>query len=106
MMYVPYDVCASLCLSIQQTLFRGIQKAAETMGYYQLDPKLAFLCTECEDTQSDLALPADALDYWKCEHKSATVYGKLTDEHLVWCPKEGNNIIITATKPVYRVITM
>ena len=92
----PYDdTCDRFCPSIQQTLFKGIQKAAETLRYHQLVPKLAFLCTECENTQPHLALPADALDYWKCELKPDTVYGKLTDEHLVWCLEKGNTHVTT-----------
>ena len=86
----PYDVCARLCLSIQQTIFIGILKAAWTLGYHQLHPKLAFLCKH-GDTRPHLALPADALDYWKCELQPDTVYGRLMDEHMVWRPDKGNN---------------
>ena len=87
----PYDVHSSLCPSIWHTLIEGIQKAAETLKYSQLVPKQAFLCKH-EDTQPHLALPADAFDYWTCELKPDTVYGHLTDEHLVWCPEKGNNM--------------
>ena len=85
----PQDTCVSFCPSIQLTLFRGIQKAAETLRYLQLVPKLAFLC-KCENTQPHLALPADAFDYWTCELNPDAVYGHLTPEHLVWCPEKGN----------------
>ena len=92
----PYDdVCVHFCPLIQQTLFRGIQKAAETLGYHQLFPKLAFLCIKCENTQPHLALPADTFDYWKCELKPDTVHGRLTDEHLVWCSQKGNMHVTT-----------
>ena len=92
----PYgNVCDRFCPTITKTLFTGIQKAAETLGYHQLFPKLAFLCPRCENTQPHLALPADALDNWKCEHKPDTVYGHLTEKYLVWCPEEGNIQLIT-----------
>ena len=85
----PQDTCVSFCPSIQLTLFRGIQKAAETLRYLQLVPKLAFLC-KCENTQPHLALPADAFDYWTCELNPDAVYGHLTPEYWVWCPEKGN----------------
>jgi len=92
----PYgNVCDHFCPTIMKTLFTGIQKAAETLGYHQLIPKLAFLCPRCENTQPHLALPADALDNWKCEHKPDTVYGHLTEKYLVWCPEKGNIQVIT-----------
>ena len=84
----PYDVCARLCLSIQQTLFRGIQKAAETYRYEQLVPKLAFLCKH-GNNRPHLALPAAALDYWKCQYEPDIVYGRLMKEHMVWHPDKG-----------------
>ena len=52
LMHIYYDdVRACFCLSIQQfeTPFTGIQKAAETIVYHQLVPKLAFLC-KCGNT--------------------------------------------------------
>ena len=85
----PQDTCLSFCQSIQQTLFIGIQKAAETLKYLQLVPKLAFLC-KCKNTQPHLAIPADAFDYWTCELNPNTVYGHLTPEHFIWCPEKGN----------------
>ena len=92
----PYGkVCDRFCPTIRKTLFTGIEKAAETLGYHQLFPKLAFLCPRCENTQPHLALPADALDNWKCELKPDTVYGHLTEKYLVWCPEEGNIQVIT-----------
>ena len=94
----PRDTCDSLCPSIWHTLFKGIQKAAKTLGYFQLAPKLAFLCKH-ENTQPHLALPADAFDYWTCELNPDTVYGHLTPEHFVWCPEKGN-------KRKLNVITM
>ena len=84
----PYDdVCVRFCPSIQQTLFRGIQKASETLGYHQLVPKLAFLC-QCGNTPH-LALPADVFDNWKCELEPNKVHGHLTHKYLVWCPEKG-----------------
>ena len=85
----PHDTCISFCPLIWHTLFNGIQKAAETLKYRQLVPKLAFLC-RCKNAQPHLALPADAFNYWTCELNPDTVYGHLTDEHLVWCPEKGN----------------
>ena len=85
----PYDnVCVRFCPSIQQTLFRGIQKAAETLGYHQLFPKLAFLC-KCGNTPH-LALPADMFDNWTCELEPNKMHGHLTHKYLVWCPEKGN----------------
>ena len=85
----PYDdVCVHFCPSIQQTLFRGIQKAAETLGYHQLSPKPAFLC-KCGNTPH-LAIPADAFDKWTCELEPNKVHGHLTHKYLVWCPEKGN----------------
>ena len=84
----PYDVCACLCLSIQQTLFRGIQKAVETFRYKQLVPKLAFLCKH-GNNRPHLALPAAALNYWKCQYEPDRVHGRLMNEHMVWHPDKG-----------------
>ena len=92
----PYgSVCDRFCPTIMKTLFTGIQKAAETLGYHQLFPKPAFLCPRCENTQPHLALPADALDNWKCELEPNTVYGHLTEKYLVWCPEKGNMHLTT-----------
>ena len=85
----PHDMCVSFCPLIWHTLFKGIQKAAETLKYRQLVPKLAFLC-KCKNAQPHLALPADAFNYWTCELSPDTEYGHLTAEHLVWCPEKGN----------------
>ena len=85
----PYDdVCVDICPLIQQTLFRGIQKAAETFGYHQLFPKLAFLC-KCGN-MPHLALPADMFNNWMCELEPSKVHGHLTHKYLVWCPEKGN----------------
>ena len=87
----PHDVCDSLCPSIWLTLYEGIQKAAETLKYYQLVPKQAFLCKHGTDHYTQhLALPAEALNYWKCELNPDSVFGSLRDEHKVWLPKKGN----------------
>ena len=94
----PHDMCISFCPLIWHTLFKGIQKAAETLKYRQLVPKLAFLC-KCKNAQPHLALPADAFNYWTCEFNPDTVYGHLTAKHLVWCPEKGN-------KTNLHVITM
>ena len=83
----PYELCVRLCPLIQQTLFWGIQKAAETLRYSQLVPKLAFLCKH-ENKRPHLALPTDAFDYWKCEINPETQFGPLTNEHIMW---KGNN---------------
>ena len=77
-----HDVCVFLCPSIVHTLFEGIQKAAETLKYSKLVPKQAFLCQH-GNTRPHLALPADAVDYWKCELNPDTS-GPLTYEHKVW----------------------
>ena len=87
----PYDIRSRLCQSIWHTLIEGIQKAAETLKYQQLVPKQAFLCKH-ENTQPHFALPTDTFDYWKCELIPDTVYGRLTDEQLVWCSEKGNNM--------------
>ena len=94
----PHDMCVSFCPLIWHTLFKGIQKGAETLRYHQLVPKLAFLC-RCKSAQPHLALPANAFDYWTCELNPDAEYGHLTDEHLVWCPEKGN-------KTNLHVITM
>ena len=78
-----HDVCISLCPSIWQTLTEGIQKAAETLKYPKLVPKQAFICEHKNCTRQHLALPADAVDYWKCE-LNPDMSGPLTDEHKVW----------------------
>ena len=75
-------VCANLCPTIWHTLFQGIRKAANTLRYKQLVPRLAFLCKH-GNTQPHLALPVNALDYWKCEREPDKEYGRLKDEHLV-----------------------
>ena len=85
----PRDIYSRLCPSIWQTLREGIQKAAETLKYPKLVPKQAFLCKH-GNTQPHLALPADAVDYWKCE-LNPDISGPLTHEHKVWCRKKGNN---------------
>ena len=85
----PRDTCVSFCPLIWHTLLKGIQKAAETLKYHQLVPRLAFLC-RCENAQPHLAYPADAFNYWTCELNPDTVYGHQTAEHLVWCPEKGN----------------
>jgi len=81
------DICVHSCPSIQDTLFEGIHKAAETLKY-QLVPKQAFLCKH-KNTRPHLALPADAFDYWKCELYS-DISGPLKEEHKVWLPKKSN----------------
>ena len=81
------DICVHLCPSIWQTLVEGLQKVAETLKY-QLVPKQAFLCKH-NNIRPHLALPADALDYWKCKLNPDTS-GPLTDEHKLWLPKKGN----------------
>ena len=82
-----HDVCVCLCRSIHDTLFKGIQKAAETLKYSKLIPKQAFLCKH-GNTQPHLAIPADAVGYWKCELNPDTC-GPLTNQHKVW---KGNNL--------------
>ena len=82
-----HDVCVCLCRSIRDTLFEGIQKAAETLKYSNLIPKQAFLCKH-ENTQPHLAIPADAVGYWKCELNPDTS-GPLTNQHKMW---KGNNL--------------
>ena len=84
----PYDVCVSFCPSIQQSLFRGIQEAADTLRYHQLVPKLAFVCNH-ESTRPHLALPAKAFDYLKCQ-LNPKKFDHLTEKHRVWCPDKGN----------------
>ena len=81
------DICVCLCPSIWHTLFEGIQKAAETLKYSKLVPKQAFLCKH-GNTQPHLALPADAVGYWKCALNPDTS-GPLMNEHKVW---KGNNL--------------
>ena len=81
----PYEVCVRLCHSIQQTLFWGIHKAAETFRYSQLVPKLAFLCTH-DNTRPHLAIPS--FDFWKCDINPETQFGPLTTKHRMW---KGNN---------------
>ena len=71
----PYEICVQLCPSIWYTLFEGIQKVAEILRYHKLLPKLAFLCKH-RNVQPHFALPADAFNYWKCELRPDTVYGK------------------------------
>ena len=88
----PYEVCVRLCWSIQQTLFRGIQKATETLRYSQLVPKLAFLCKH-DNTRPHLALPSDAFDFWKCEINPETQFGPLANEHKVWKGKNTSTVI-------------
>ena len=82
-----HDICVRLCPSIWQTLDEGIQKAAETLKYSELVPKLAFICKQHKNTRPHLALPNKAFDHLKCELNQDTS-GKLTDEHKVW---KGNN---------------
>ena len=77
-----HDVCVCLCQSIRDTLFEGIQKAAETLKYSKLIPKQAFLCKH-GNTQPHLAIPADAVGYWKCE-LNPDASGPLTNQHKVW----------------------
>ena len=77
-----HDICVCLCPSIWHTLFEGIQKAAETLQYSKLVPKQAFLCKH-GNTPPHLALPADAVDYWKCE-LNPDASGPLKNEHKVW----------------------
>ena len=89
----PYEVCFRLCQSIQQTLFLGINKAAKTLGYSQLVPKLAFLCKH-DNTQPHLALPSDAFDFWKCEINPETQFGPLTNEHKVWKGKNTSSVFL------------
>ena len=84
----PRDICANLCPTIWHTLFQGIEKATNTLRYKQLVPRLAFLCKH-GNTHPHLALPANALDYWKCEREPDKEYGRLKDEHLVWCVNKG-----------------
>ena len=86
-----HTICVRLCPSIWRTLVQGIQKAAKTLKY-QLVPKQAFLCSKHKNTQPHLALPADAVGYWKCE-LSPDTSGELTDEHKVW---KGNHKICVA----------
>ena len=85
-----HTICVRLCPSIWCTVVQGIQKAAKTLKY-QLVPKQAFLCKH-KNTQPHLALPADAVGYWKCELNPDTS-GELTDEHKVW---KGNHKICIA----------
>ena len=83
-----HDVCVCLCPSIRDTLFEGIQKAAETLKYSKLIPEQAFLCKH-RNTQPHLAIPADTVGYWKCE-LNPYISGPLTNQHKVW---KGNTLI-------------
>ena len=87
---VKHGICVhSVCPSICKTLSEGIRKAAETLKYSILVSKQAFLCNcKHRNTQPHLAIPEDAVGYWKCELNPDTC-GKLTDEHKVW---KGNNL--------------
>ena len=87
---VKHGICVhSVCPSICQTLSEGIRKAAETLKYSILVSKQAFLCNcKHRNTQPHLAIPEDAVGYWKCELNPDTC-GKLTDEHKVW---KGNTL--------------
>ena len=91
----PHDACVALCPSIWDTLFRGIEKAKETLQYQALEePKRAFLCKHVSDRYTrppHLAFPADGLNYWACEIEPDTVYGHLTEETLVWFPELRGN---------------
>ena len=89
------DACVAVCPSIWRTIFRGIEKAKETLQYRALqDPIRAFLCkhgSDCYTQPAHLAFPADKLNYWTCEINPDTVYGRLTEESLVWFPElQGN----------------
>ena len=78
----PLDACVALCPSIWCILFRGIEKAKETLQYHALvEPKRAFLCkhgSDCYTRPTHLAFPADRLNYWRCEIDPETMYGCLS----------------------------
>jgi len=98
----PQNVCNKLCPSIWQTLYKGLQKAKETLRYHNLEePKRAFLCPHGNDHQTGqphLASPADDLNSWSCDLYPEAKHGDLSDKHLVWFPEwRGNNNIIGFT---------
>ena len=91
----PHDACVAFCPSIWRTIFRGVEKVKETLQYHALqEPKRAFLCkhgSDCYTQPAHLAFPADKINYWTCEIDPDTVYGRLTEESMVWFPDlQGN----------------
>ena len=98
----PHDTCVSSCPSIWHALRESINKVAQTLGYVNLAPKLAFIC-KCKSNQPPhLALPDDVFNYWKCMNSGE--YGRLTQEHFLWCPEKGNytNVHVTTMQFLYR----
>ena len=89
----PHDACVAFCPSIWHTIFRGIEKAKETLQYHTLEePKRAFLCKhgsdcDCYTQPPHLAFPAE-LNYLTCEIDQDTVREHLTEKNLVWLPKQ------------------
>jgi len=87
----PQDVSVAFCPLIWHALFRGIERAKETLQYHALrEPQRAFLCkhgSDCYTRPPHLAFPCDRLNYLRCEIEHDTDYGHLTEETLVWFPE-------------------
>ena len=83
MMYVPTYVCQYSKLSSEAFI-----KQQRHSGINNWSPNWRFLCKH-GNNRPHLALPAAALDYWKCQYEPDIEYGRLMNEHMVWHPGKG-----------------
>ena len=76
------DLCLCIFPDVRNAIFKGLNKAALSLGYYNSSPSSALVCP-CGKGEAHIATANLKLKYWKCSIDRRNG-GKLTPLQLLW----------------------